>query len=143
MPHVTDAEYRALAAVRHRIRRFLTFSESAAREAGIEPQQHQLLLAIRGLPAGEAATVTAIADRLQIRHHSAVELSGRAERAGWITRAADVGDARRVTLRLTARGASILERLSRAHRRELAVAGRELVGALRTLTRTTARPGGR
>src|ERR1044072_753559 len=98
---VSDEEYRALAAVRHRMRRFLTFSEEAARDAGIEPQQHQLLLAIRGRPAAEAATGSLGADRLQIRHHSAVGLVMRCAAAGLITRARDSADARRVTLRLT------------------------------------------
>ena len=137
MPHVSNAEYRALAAVRYRIRRFLIFSESAAREAGVEPQQHQLLLAIRGLPAGEAATVTAVADRLQIRNHSAVELVARAARAGLVERRIDSDDARRVALSLTGRGAKLLEMLSRGHRAELADAGGDLVAALRTLMRAT------
>ncbi len=132
---VTDAEYEALATARYRIRRFLTFSEAAARDAGVEPQQHQLLLAIRALPAAEPATVKAIADRLQIRHHSAVELLTRAAAAGLVTRQADPDDARRVTIRLTPRGARVLERLSRQHRGELAVASGDLVRALRVLTR--------
>jgi DNA-binding MarR family transcriptional regulator len=134
---LTDAEYRSLAAVRYRIRRFLAFSETAAREAGVEPQQHQLLLAIRGLPENELATVKTVADRLQIRHHSAVELVARAAASGLLTRRTDPDDARRASLQLTRRGSELLERLSRQHRSELATAGGELVRALKTLMRET------
>ena len=130
-------DYAALAAVRYRIRRFLVFSEDAARAAGIEPQQHQLLLAIRGLPAGLAPDVTSVAERLQIRHNSAVELVRRAAAAGLVKRTPDPADARRVALSLTRRGSQSLERLSRLHRTELADAGDELIRALRTLRRTT------
>jgi DNA-binding MarR family transcriptional regulator len=133
-------DYAALAAVRYRIRRFLAFSEGAARESGIEPQQHQLLLAIRGLPPGQVADVTTVAERLQIRHHSAVELVRRAVTAGLVTRTPDPADARRVTLGLTRHGEVSLERLSRMHRGELVVAGEELIRALRTLMRTTVGP---
>jgi DNA-binding MarR family transcriptional regulator len=139
-PHITDEEYEALAAVRYQMRRFLTFSESAARAAGVEPQQHQLLLAIRGLPSDRLANVKALAERLQIRHHSAVELIQRADAAGLVTRVADRDDGRRVTLRLTRHGAAVLERLSRQHRSELATAGKALVRAMHTLTRATAEP---
>ena len=130
-------DYAALAAVRYRIRRFLMFSESAARDAGIEPQQHQLLLAIRGLPPDHVADVTTVAERLQIRHHSAVGLVRRAVTAGLVARTPDAADARRVTLRLTRRGDVRLERLSRMHRGELVAAGEELIRALRTLMRRT------
>src|ERR1043166_6763071 len=98
MAAITPAEYRALASVRYRMRRILAFSESAARQAGVEPQQHQLLLAIRGFPEDEHASVTALAERLQIRHHSAVELINRAESAGLVAKHADADDARRVVL---------------------------------------------
>src|SRR5487761_1614906 len=72
-------DYQALADFRYGIRRFLNFSEQAARAAGIEPQQHQALLAIKGLPAARNATIGALAERLQIQHHSAVELADRLE----------------------------------------------------------------
>lgn len=133
---VTDREYRALADVRYTIRRFLAFSEAAARDAGVEPQQHQLLLAIRGLPEGERADLTTLAERLQVRHHSVVELAGRAEAAGLVVRIADPDDARRVILRLTRPGDALLARLSREHRDELGAAGRQLGRAIRTLAGT-------
>lgn len=135
--HVSTADYRALAEVRYGIRRFLAFSEDAARAAGVEPQQHQLLLAIRGLPAGHVADITTLAGRLQVRHHSAVELAKRARAAGLVSATADAADARRSVLRLTARGAAVLERLSRLHRGELAAAGADLTRALKVLTRVT------
>ena len=135
---VSDAEYAALANVRYRIRRFLTFSEAESRASGIEPQQHQLLLAIRGLQGCQPATVAAVAERLQVRHHSAVELVTRAARAGLVLRTDDPGDARRVVLVLSPKGASTLERLSRLHRRELATAGAELVRDLKKLMRAQA-----
>ncbi|MGB9069638.1 MAG: helix-turn-helix domain-containing protein, partial [Candidatus Acidiferrales bacterium] len=81
-------DYSALAAFRYEIRRFLNFSETAAREAGIEPQQHQALLAIKGRPEFDT-TVGVLAERMQIRHHSAVELSHRLESRGWIRRSRD------------------------------------------------------
>jgi DNA-binding MarR family transcriptional regulator len=131
-------EYRALAEVRYRIRAFLTFSEDAARRAGVEPQQHQLLLAIKGLPAGGRATIKAVAERLQIQHHSAVELATRAVTSALIVRRHSAQDAREVTLHLTARGARILESLSREHRHELDSAATHLGQSLRTLKRTDA-----
>lgn len=132
-------DYRALAEVRYRIRSFLTFSEAAARRAGVEPQQHQLLLAIKGLPPGTRATVKALAERLHVQHHSAVELAMRAESAALIVRRHSADDAREVTLHLTAHGARILETLSHEHRHELDVAATHLVRALNTLRRVDAR----
>ena len=124
-------DYRALAGFRYEIRRFLNFSEDAARAAGIEPQQHQALLALKGLPSALPATVGALAERLQIRHHSAVELSRRLEAKGLLERARSHSDAREVLLRITARGERLLERLSLSHRDELRTAGPRLIAALR------------
>src|SRR5262245_38534659 len=75
-------EYRALAEFRYLVRRFLAFSEAAARAAGLRPQQHQLLLAVKGLPAGMKPTIRVLAERLQLRHHSTVELADRMEEQG-------------------------------------------------------------
>ena len=74
---VSEAGFRRLAEVRHRIRQFLHFSEEAARSKGIEPQQHQLLLAVKGLPKGTRPTITALSQQLCLRHHSTVELVNR------------------------------------------------------------------
>jgi DNA-binding MarR family transcriptional regulator len=123
-------DYRALADFRYEIRRFLSFSEEAARAAGVEPQQHQLLLAIKGLPPGRRATVGILSERLQIQHHSAVELSARLEANGLIRRTRSRRDQREVLLSLTRRGEELLHELSLPHRAELRSAGPTLLRAL-------------
>ncbi|MGA8870586.1 MAG: MarR family transcriptional regulator [Candidatus Acidiferrales bacterium] len=133
-------DYQALAGFRYEIRRFLNFSENAARAAGIEPQQHQALLALKGLPPALSATVGALAERLQIRHHSAVELSRRLEAKGLLERTRSHSDAREVLLRVSARGEHLLERLSLAHRDELRTAGPRLIEALRLVVVHSATP---
>ena len=132
-------DYQALAGFRYEIRLFLNFSELAARAAGIEPQQHQALLALKGLPPALAATVGALAERLQIRHHSAVELSRRLEAKGLLERTRSRSDAREVLLRLTRRGERLLERLSLSHRDELRTAGPRLIDALRSVVAAESR----
>ena len=129
------SDYRALAEFRHQLRRFLHFSEQAARMAGLEPQQHQLMLALRGLPPGAAATVGVLAERLQIRHHSAVELIDRTAARRLVRRGPGAGDRRQVIVRLTRRGEAVLSRLALAHRTELRTIGPALLGPLRTLVR--------
>jgi DNA-binding MarR family transcriptional regulator len=126
-------DYKALANFRYEIRRFLNFSEDAARAAGIEPQQHQALLAIKGLPVGSEPTIGALAERLQIKHHSAVELSGRLGAKGWLHRARSRKDRREVLLRLTRRAERLLESLSLSHRSELRTAEPRLIEALRSV----------
>jgi DNA-binding MarR family transcriptional regulator len=116
------------------MRAFATFSENAARDAGVEPQQHQLLLAIKGLPPGARATIKTVAERLQVQHHSAVELVRRAEAAGLIEKRSNPLDHREVLLTVSRRGARLLERLSRLHRAELRTAAADLIRALRTLS---------
>src|SRR5881409_2559150 len=93
--HMLSADYQALAEFRYQIRRFLRFSEQMARAAGIEPQQHQLLLAVKGLPEGRRAIIGELADRLQLQHHSVVELVDRLEERGFVQRNRDEGDQRR------------------------------------------------
>lgn len=127
--------YHALADLRFEIRNFLNFSEQAARAAGVEAQQHQALLAIKGLPRDRDATVTVLADRLQIKHNSAVELSDRLEANGLIHRSRSLKDSRKVLLKLTRRGERVMQQLSRSHRAELKSAGPKLLRALRTAIR--------
>jgi DNA-binding MarR family transcriptional regulator len=122
--------YELLAEFRYEIRRFLTFSEQAARAEGIEPQQHQALLAIKGLPRNRRATIATLAQRLQIRHHSAVGLINRMESKGLIRRICCPDDHREMMLRLTARGERLLQGLSHLHRAELQSAGPALLRAL-------------
>jgi DNA-binding MarR family transcriptional regulator len=137
---LASIDYFALADLRYEIRRFLTFSERAVHAAGIEPQQHQALLAIKGLRPESNATIGVLAERLQIRHHSSVELSRRLEARGWIHRQRNDADRREVLLRLTRRGESLLRKLSIAHRGELLTAGPRLIRALQTATGHKERP---
>jgi len=132
-PNRRTTDYKSLANFRYEIRRFLNFSERAARAAGIEPQQHQALLAIAGSPPESETTVGALAERLLIRHHTAVELSLRLAAHGWIRRSRSRSDARRVDLTLTPSGARLLEKLSVVHRNELRTAGPRLIAALQSV----------
>ena len=130
-------EYRALAAFRHQLRRFLAFSESRARAVGLEPRQHQLLLALRGLPEDVAPTVGALAERLLLRHHTVVELIDRLERRGLVRRARAAEDRRQARIAITARGKIALRGLSLEHRDELANLAPGLVASLRAALRSS------
>ena len=133
MPRSSQFDYETLAEFRYHIRRFLHFSEDAARAQGLNSQQHQLLLALKGLPAGTKPTVGALAERLQLRHHSTVELLDRLADRGHIARVSDPADRRAVLVRVTARGDAVLRKLTRVHRRELHTAGPLLLATLRKL----------
>jgi DNA-binding MarR family transcriptional regulator len=126
-------DYRALAEFRYEVRRFQNLSEQAARAAGIEPQQYQALLAVKGLPASFDATVGVLAERLQIQHHSAVELVDRLESHGLLKRARSRADRRQVLLRLTSRGEEILRQVALPHRAELRSSGLTILRALQTV----------
>ena len=132
-------QYRDLAEFRRQIRKFLHFSEATTREHGIEPQQHQLLLAIQGLPEGVKPTIREIASRLFIQHHSAVELVNRLESAGAIARRPGAEDRREVWIRLTPAGRAILRKLAIEHRTELERSGPELARALHSVLRHSRR----
>ncbi len=134
---LTPEQYRDLAEFRRQIRKFLHFSEATAKEHGIEPQQHQLLLSVRGLPEGVKPTVRELASRMYIQHHSAVELVNRLERAGTIAREPSPDDGREVLVRLTSSGRAALRKLALAHRIELEASGPELAGAIRRALRHT------
>jgi len=126
-------QYRELAEFRRQIRQFLNFSEVTAKEHGIEAQQHQLLLTVRGLPEGVKPTVREIASRLFIQHHSAVELIDRLENTGAIARHPGTRDRREVWVRLTPAGRTVLRKLALAHRIELERSGPELASALNSV----------
>jgi DNA-binding MarR family transcriptional regulator len=126
-----SADYESLAEVRYQLRRFLHFSEQAARDAGLEPQQHQLMLALRGLPNGTRPRVGELAERLQIKHHSAVELINRLASAGCVRRHRGGEDRREVLLALTPKGERVLRELSVHHRAELRKRGPALIVALK------------
>ncbi|HWD28026.1 MAG TPA: helix-turn-helix domain-containing protein [Rhizomicrobium sp.] len=125
-------DYRLLAEFRFLQRQFLDFSERAARKAGLTPQQHQALLAIRGSD-GPPPSVGYLADQLLIRHHSAVGLANRLVAAGLLKRVADAADRRRVTLAPTAKAEALLAKLSSAHRDELKRMAPTLRAILETL----------
>jgi DNA-binding MarR family transcriptional regulator len=134
-PDLTLAQYRDLAEFRRQIRKFLHFSEVTAKEHGIEPQQHQLLLAVQGLPESARPTIREIASRLFIQHHSAVELIDRLENAGAVARRPGPDDKREVWVRLTPAGRARLRKLALAHRTELERSGPELARALNSVLR--------
>src|ERR1017187_2146233 len=90
-----DFLLRTLADFRFELRRFLQFSECAALEAGLQPQQHQLLLQVAGAPEATSVTIAYAAERLGLKHNSTVELVDRSEREGFLTRTPDPGDRRR------------------------------------------------
>ena len=134
---VSLAGYRQLAEFRYRIRQFLHFSEQAARLNGIEPQQHQLLLAIKGLPEGTRPTVTALSSRLCLRHHSTVELINRLVERGALMRRHHEEDRREVLVELTAHGEHLLRTLSVLHWQELQNSGPALSEALQAVVHNT------
>ena len=127
---MTSAEFRALAEFRYQIRVFLKGSEEAARKAGLEPQQYLLLLALRGLPADSEATLRTLAERLQLRPHSVVELVDRLEKRVLLRRVRSRDDRREVIVHLMPRGEKILTRLARQRISELRTAAPALVRAL-------------
>jgi DNA-binding MarR family transcriptional regulator len=116
---LTKQDFEALARFRFGIRRYLRFSEETVRGHGVAPQQYQLMLALKGFPGRDWAVVRELADRLQLRHHSVVELIDRAQTQGLVQRATDPDDARAVRVVLTPRGEELLGRLSALHRDEL------------------------
>jgi DNA-binding MarR family transcriptional regulator len=134
---MTAAEFRALAEFRYRIRIFLTGSEEAARRAGLEPQQYALMLALRGLPVGLEPSIRELAERLQLRHHSVVELVDRLERRQFLRRERSRNDRRQVILHLTSRGERILTRLAKQRISELRTAAPALVESLTAVIRST------
>lgn len=128
---ITKTEYEVLAEFRYTLRSFMSFSENAAKEVGITPQQHQALLAIKGFPGREQISISELSERLQIKHHSAVGLVNRLEDEKLIVRSPAPDDRRKVFISLTKRGIAMLEKLSDIHREEL----QRLIPQLRSLLR--------
>ena len=116
---VTKANYEALAEFRYALRAFLAFSEEAASAAGLTPQQHQALLAIKGAPSADWLSISQIAERLLIRHHTAVELVDRLAGLGFVVRKPDPIDGRRIQVHVTKAGEDMLRVLSASHLDEL------------------------
>jgi DNA-binding MarR family transcriptional regulator len=132
---LSGSEYRALAELRHQLERFLQCRRRAAREAGLQPKQYQLMLAVKGMPKGRRATVGEIAERLQIQNHSVVELVDRLEKRRYIQRQRDQADRRVVILSITPSGEAVLRRLVALSLTELLSEAPALVRALTTVLR--------
>src|SRR5262249_62033356 len=107
--------FKAMAELRYQIRCFLRFSENAARQAGIEPQQHQLLLAVKGLPEGATPTVGVLAERMQLQHHSTVELIDRLVERGFLLRLRAIDDRRQGVVKVNSDGEKVLGNLALHH----------------------------
>ena len=137
---ITSDEYRALAELRYRIRHFVSEGDVVAQAAGLEPQQYLLLLAIRGLPADQEATIRTLADRLALKHHSAVELVDRMEKRGLFRRERSTKDRRQVHVFVTPRGEKLLSRLVRHRIAELRVSAPELAHALQAVLAAAREP---
>ena len=134
MKKLTLTDYQALAEFRYQIRKFLHFSEQAVQAAGLERGQYQLMLAVKGMPEGVRPRIRDLADRMQVQHHSAVELINRLERGGYVQRQRGQDDRREVLLELTPKGEKVLAELALHHHEELRNAAPSLVAALQRLT---------
>lgn len=131
---ITKDDYEKLAEFRHALRRFLAFSEKCAREVGLTAPQHQALLAIKGYPNKDCVTIRELAERLCIKHHSAVGLVDRMVAGGWVERQTGSDDRREVNIRLASEGERLLEALSEAHFAELQRFGPQLQKLIRQLS---------
>jgi len=143
MKKLTLSDYQALAEFRLQIRKFLHFSEQAVKKAGLERGQYQLMLAIKGMPQGVRPRVAELANRMQIQHHSAVELGNRLESRGFVRRERAQQDRREVLLALTPTGERVLSELALHHHEELRSAAPALVAALRRLMQGGNTPSGK
>jgi DNA-binding MarR family transcriptional regulator len=137
---IPAADYESLADLRYQIRRFLRFSEQVSHAAGLEPRQHQLMLALKGLPANVRPRIGELAERLQIQHHSTVELVNRLAAHGLVKRRGGGIDRREVLLTLTPKGERVLRELSLHHQEELRVAGPALLRALKQVMSSSGLP---
>jgi DNA-binding MarR family transcriptional regulator len=138
LPTLTD--YRALAELRYQIRLFLSFSERAARDAGVEPQQHQLLLACKGLPPDSRPTIRALATRLCLEHNTVVQAIDKLEKLGYVRRERSGEDRREVLVEITPSGEALLAHLSVLHRDQLKVGGPALYAALGEILEVAPKP---
>lgn len=123
---VAQTHYQQLASLRYALRRFLNFSQHAARAAGLTPQQHQALLSIKGFRGPGNASIGDLAEHLFLKHHSTVGLVDRLVQKKFVRRIDSPSDRRRVELELTPKGEAMIERLSNIHLRELRQIGPEL-----------------
>lgn len=134
---LSPGEYKALAELRYRIRKFLREGDTVASEAGLEPQQYLLLLMIRGIPDGQEATVSNLAERLVLKHHSVVELIDRMEAHGYVRRSRSREDRRSVLVSLLPRGEKLLEEVAQHRVGELRASGAALANAIVALLKNS------
>jgi len=127
---LTKADYEGLAEFRYALRKFLGFSEDAAKGHGVTPQQYQAILAIEGFPGRNWVTLGELAEQMRIMHHSAVGMVDRLEALRLVKRTESEGDRRRVRVSLTKKGLRLLETLYRVHRAELRSCGGDLAASL-------------
>jgi DNA-binding MarR family transcriptional regulator len=135
---LTDSEYLALGEFRYQVRRFLRHMEEATRALDANPQQYQLVLAVKGLPRDVTPTISQLAERMQLNHNSMVELVDRCEENGLLRRTRSGTDRRQVTLSITPEGEALLRKLGAAARQELREMGPTLVDSVLRLTGETA-----
>jgi len=142
---ISDTEYRALAELRYRIRHFIQEGDAAAQRSNLEPQQYLMLLAIRGLPQGTVATIRTLAERMALKHHSAVELIDRLESHGLARRIRSKDDKREVRVSLTPQGSKLLDCVARERLSELKASGAALADSITALVERNRKPlpGGR
>jgi DNA-binding MarR family transcriptional regulator len=131
---LTEAEYVALAEFRFQLRRFMRHMEEEVRQLQVNPQQYQLVLAIKGLPKSEVPTIGCLAERMQLNHNSMVELVDRCEESGLVRRMRSGADRRQVTLSITSEGENLLKKLGSAARSELRNIGHQLIDAMLKVT---------
>lgn len=140
---LSKRDYETLAEFRYALRKFLGFSETAARQHGVSPQQYQALLAIEGFPGRNRVSIGELAEQMRIAHHSAVGLVDRMETMQLVRRLPTEQDRRRVEVTLTTKGRKLLEKLYCVHRDELRSSGAQLAALLRKAARRIPmRPGG-
>ena len=134
MPGLSSDEYHAMASFRHLLRRFLRFSKDFLRDrAGLTPEQYEALLAIKAFADPKGFTISQLSERLQVKHHSAVNIVDRLAERHLITRETGATDRRQRNVQLTAKGAALIDDLASVHRKEIRERSTEMMKALERL----------
>jgi DNA-binding MarR family transcriptional regulator len=134
MTHLYPDDYEALAEFRYLIRKFLRFSKDFLRSiAGLNPEQYEALLAVKAFAAPGGLTISQLSERLQVKHHSAVNIVDRLVERKLVTREAGETDRRRRHVQLTAKGEKLIEELAIMHRKEIRLRSEDMIKALERL----------
>lgn len=133
MPGLVPDDYDALADFRYLLRKFLRFSKDFLRGAGLNSEQYEALLAIKAFESPDGLTISQLSERLQVKHHSAVNIVDRLVDQKLISRQTGTTDRRRRHVRLTAKGEKMIDELAAAHRKEIRIRSIELIKALERL----------